>query len=351
MDRRIEETDGAEAGRWARRDRGMATEALRIGIIGCGRAARIHLARLVAQDRVQVVGCADLNADAAGALAAAVPGGSTAVFTDHRELLERAAPQAVAIFTPHRAHYRPAMDALQAGCHVFIEKPLSTNAQEAVDIAGLARARGRKVGIGHQYRLRPSLAEARRRLASGAIGRLRLVTAVLAQPWLAAHSGPADAWRYDPKLSGGGILADAGDHLIDALLWTTAQAAREVMAVQSRLETGLDLVTAAALRLADGTPASLALSGDAPAPSFALTYFGEGGRLLATDADLICEPAGAPAETVPLPAPDQTIDGNFVAAVVADAPLCCPVEEALDTVRLLEAIIRSAAGGQLVRPS
>lgn len=329
----------------------MATTTLRIGIVGCGRAARIHLARLVAQAGVQVVGCADLDPDAAGALATGVPAGPAPIFADHRELLDRAAPQAVAIFTPHRAHYRPAMDALQAGCHVFIEKPLSTTAQEAVDIAGLAKARGRKVGVGHQYRLRPSLAEARRRLAAGEIGRLRLVTAVLAQPWLAAHSSPADSWRYDPKLSGGGILADAGDHLIDALLWTTGQVAQEVLAFQSRLETGLDLVTAAAIRLADGTPTTLALSGDAPVPVFELTYFGDRGRLLATDATLMHEPAGAPAEMVTLPEPSETIDGNFVAAVVTGSPLCCPAEEALDTVRLLEAIARSAAGGQAVRPA
>ena len=92
----------------------MATTTLRIGIIGCGRVARIHLARLVAQPGVQIVGCADLNPDAAGALAATVPGGPVPAFADHRELLDRSGPQAVSIFTPHRAHYRPAMDALQA---------------------------------------------------------------------------------------------------------------------------------------------------------------------------------------------------------------------------------------------
>ncbi|HEX8202447.1 MAG TPA: Gfo/Idh/MocA family oxidoreductase, partial [Isosphaeraceae bacterium] len=318
----------------------MASTTLRIGIIGCGRVARIHLPRLVAQDGVQIVGCADLNPEAASALAAGVPDGPARTFADHRELLERAAPQAVSIFTPHIAHYRPAMDALQAGCHVFVEKPLSTNSQEAVDIAGLARARGRTVGVGHQYRLRPSLIEARRRLAAGAIGRLRLVTAVLAQPWLAAHVTSADAWRYDPKVAGGGILADAGDHLIDALLWTTGQVAEEVVAVQSRLETGLDLVTAAAIRLADGTPVTLALSGDSPAPLFSLTFFGQAGRLLATESTLVYEPAAGPPEAVALPEPTETIDGNFVAAVRGTAPLCCPAEEALEAVRLLEAIAR-----------
>ncbi len=72
-------------------------------------------------------------------------------------------------------------------------------------------------------------------------------------PWLRA-AGAENSWRFDPKVSGGGILADAGDHLLDALLWSTGQVATDVAAVQNRLESGLDLVTAAAIRLADGTP-------------------------------------------------------------------------------------------------
>ena len=83
-----------------------------------------------------------------------------------------------------------------------------------------------KVAVGHQYRLCPSLEEARRRLEQGAIGPLRLVTATLARPWLAAQAGRGKSWRFDRKIAGGGILADAGDHLIDALLWTTGRAGR-----------------------------------------------------------------------------------------------------------------------------
>src|SRR3954470_24282205 len=181
----------------------MASSVLRIGIVGCGLAARVHLGRLLALDGVRVIGCADPDLAAAQELAARVPStgdGPAAAFADHRDLIKQAAPQALAIFTPHLAHYRPAMDALQADCHVFIEKPLSTNVQEAVDVVGLARGRNRKVGVGHQYRLRPSLAEARRRLASGAIGPVRLITAILAQPWLEAHRGAENSWRFDPKV-------------------------------------------------------------------------------------------------------------------------------------------------------
>ncbi len=333
----------------------MATELLRIGIAGCGYAARVHLHRLLALEGVRVVGCADPDRAAAEALAALVPahGGAgepaSLAWVDHRELLRQAAPDALAIFTPHLAHYRVAMDALQAGCPIFIEKPLSTNVQEAADIVALARGRNRKVGVGHQYRLRPSLVEARRRLAAGAIGPLRLVTATLAQPWLATHGGAENSWRFDPRVFGGGILADAGDHLLDALLWTTGQVAVEAAADAEPRRSGLDLVTAAAIRLADGTPVALAVAGVTPGTRFELTYFGEKGRLHVTDHSLVEELGTAPGQALALPESAETIDGNFVAAVVADAPLCCPADQALDTVRLLEAVTRSAATGQVIR--
>ena len=99
----------------------------------------------------------------------------------------------------------------------------------------------------------------------------------------------------------GGILADAGDHLIDALLWTTGQVAVEVGAIQSQADPGIDLVTAAAIRLADGTPVTLAVSGISPGVLFVLDYFGELGRLHATDQTLEEERFDSPRRDVALP--------------------------------------------------
>ncbi len=326
---------------------------LRIAIAGCGNAARIHLDRLPARDEVSVVACADPDVDAARELAARaterVKSLTVAAFSDHREMLHSLEPDALAVFTPHLSHYRLAMDALQAGCHVFIEKPLSTNVQEAADIVGLARGRNRKVGVGHQFRLCPSLIEVRRRLATGVIGQVRLVTAVLSRPWLATLGQEESTWRFDPKVAGGGILADAGDHLIDTLIWTTGQPAREVGAIQSEWDPGIDLVTAAAVRLADGTPVALAISGISPRSLFSIEYLGELGRLIVTDTTLEEERLDTPRHSVVLPESRETIDGNFVAALTRDEPLCCPADQAMDTVRLLEAISRSASTGQIVR--
>jgi predicted dehydrogenase len=181
------------------------------------------------------------------------------------------------------------------------------------------------------------------------IGPLRLVTATLAQPWLASHRGSEHSWRFESRVAGGGILADTGDHLIDALLWTTGRAAIEVAAVQTRLDSGLDLVTAAALRLSDGIPATIALSGVSGSGVFELAYFGEKGRLLVTDRGLEQQDGSEPPRPVALPELSGSIDGDFVSAVLENTPLCCPADQALDTVRLQEAIARSAATGQLVR--
>jgi predicted dehydrogenase len=334
----------------------MGNSTVRIGIVGCGRAARFHVDRLLAVANVAIVGCADQDLASAESLASRAGAGAgvgpVPAFSDHRELLRQQSPEAICIFIPHLWHYRVAMDALQAGCHVFIEKPLSTNVQEAADIVGLARGRSLKVAVGHQYRLCPSLEEARRRLESGAIGALRLVTATLARPWLAAQEGSGRSWRFDRKIAGGGVLTDAGDHLIDALLWTTGRAAREAFAIQQTLESGLDLITAAALRLVDGTPATLAVSGVSAGSLFELNYFGERGRLWATDQVLELEAeTGRSAIPVPEPSTRESIDANFVSALAHGTPLCCPAEQAIDTVRLIEAISRSASTGQVVRLS
>ena len=328
----------------------MVKSSVRIAIVGCGTAARIHMDRLLTLDGVEIVGCADPRLTAAAALAdrammaAKTPGAQPIpAVADHRELLRQLAPDAVAVFTPHLGHYRVAMDALQAGCHVLIEKPLSTNVQEAADIVNLARARQLIVGVGQQFRLCPSLIEARRRIAEGAIGSLNLVACILARPWLKTLGHEESAWRFDATASGvGGILSDAGDHLVDALLWTTGQVASEIAAVQTQRQSGVDLVTAAAIRLADGTPVTLAVTAIAPRTRLPVRLLWTSTAASArTEQILEEESSDVPRRVVPLDISSETIDANFVAAINGQAPLCCPAEQALDTVRLLEAITRS----------
>jgi predicted dehydrogenase len=328
----------------------MATTGLRIGIVGCGSAAMAHVDRLLAVDGVTIVGCADADLSFARTLATQIPAPIEPVpaFEEHSELLRQSSPDALVILTPNHSHYRAAMDGLQAGCHLLLVTPLSTSVQEAVDIVGLARARDRKVGVGHGFRRTGSLLRAREMLAGGAIGRLRLISSTLAVGWPETIEESEHAWRFDPRFTWSGVLAELGMEWIDALLWSSGRSAEMVSAIQSREEGGLDLVTSASIRLVGGILASIAISGVAHGPFFELVFHGERGRLRATDDSLKLEEGDGEARPVPLPETDENLDANFVAAILEGSPLCCPASEALDAVRVLEAIARSAAIGQFV---
>jgi predicted dehydrogenase len=260
---------------------------LRIGIAGYGGAGRLHLDRLLALSKVEVVGCALPDRGYAESPAERIgptpAGKTTPVFGHHRELIGAPRPDTLCIFTPHLLHYWLPMDSLQACCHILIEKPLSTNVQEAADIVRLAQGRQLKVGMGHQYRLCPSLKEARRVLTAGAVGKMHLVSAPLARLWANGSERSANDWKFEPRFSGGGVRTDAGDHLIDTLLWSTRQTAEVVYAVQSKHTSGLDLVAAASLCLRDWTPATPAVSGACSESVFELHSLGERGRMRVTD--------------------------------------------------------------------
>ena len=107
---------------------------LRIGMAGCGTARRLYVYRLLALAKVEFAGCVNPDRRCAESLAERIGPTSTRekppVVSGHHTL----GPDVPFIFTPHFGHYRPAINAFQASCHVFIEKPLATNFQEAADI-------------------------------------------------------------------------------------------------------------------------------------------------------------------------------------------------------------------------
>jgi|YNPBryunderm2012_1023409.scaffolds.fasta_scaffold13914_2 predicted dehydrogenase len=343
---------------------------LRIAVAGCGVAARAHTNRLARRRDVRIVALADPDLQAAQRLAEGLLGAGPGVeaegptvFGDHVSMLRAVHPDALAVFTPYLHHFRVALDGLLAGCHVFVEKPLCTNVQEATDLVNVARARDRILAVGHQYRLRPTLKQAKQRLAEGRIGRPRLAVGLLAQPWLAAHAGGEDSWRFDPRIAGSGILTDSGDHLLDTLLWVLGTPALEATAIQDRLDSGLDVVTAAAVKLAPNLPATLAVSGVSAGSLFELTILGETGALRVSETLLQERLGDQPFQTIAEETsgsagdgPDfqvsqvagDSIDDDFVEAARGRRFPSCPGDQALGTVKLLEAIVRSAATGRPV---
>jgi predicted dehydrogenase/nucleoside-diphosphate-sugar epimerase len=121
---------------------------LRVGLIGAGKMGMHHLKAIKALPHATVVGVAD-PAASREALDALLPAEAEIVATA-AELLNRIKPDVVHIVTPPGSHASLAKLAIEAGCHVYLEKPFTPTSGEAEEILALAAARGVKVCAGHQ---------------------------------------------------------------------------------------------------------------------------------------------------------------------------------------------------------
>ena len=137
------------------------------------------------------------------------------LYADHRSLLatEASALDFVDIATPPSAHRAIALDALDAGCHVLCEKPLTTSVDAAVEMLDRARLRERVLFPCHNYRHAPVIKAVRQVLEAGTIGRVHMVTL---QTFRNTHARGVTEWRPDwrreRQFSGGGIAMDHGSH-------------------------------------------------------------------------------------------------------------------------------------------
>jgi UDP-N-acetyl-2-amino-2-deoxyglucuronate dehydrogenase len=185
-------------------------------VIGCGDVSVVHL-RAIEQlpgSRLVAVCDTDPATAAAAARATGVP-----AFTDHRELLARLRPDVVHIATPHHQHVPVALDCLEAGVHVLLEKPVAHTVAEAERLIGAAaRHPDVKIGICFQNRYNAAVQAARTLIGSGDCGAVQGGAATVV--W---HRTPEyyaqRPWRGQRALSGGGVLINQAIHTLDLLQW------------------------------------------------------------------------------------------------------------------------------------
>ncbi len=181
---------------------------LRVGLIGCGRIARVHRAYLQGLPQVELVGITDADAVArAGfALEASLP-----EFGSPSELVERARPDAVHILTPPSTHAGLAIEMLRAGVNVLVEKPLALDAAEADTVIAEAARAKRWITVDHNRWFDPVVQQAAARVSSGALGRL-----VGVDVFQGAEAGEADKvasghHHWSARLPGG-VLNNLASH-------------------------------------------------------------------------------------------------------------------------------------------
>jgi len=190
---------------------------LRVAIVGLG-IGRRHIQAYQRLPGVRVVALADID-EAALAWARSEFGISLAS-ADYRQVLSRADVDAVSICTPDRLHAEQVLFALDAGKHVFCEKPLATTLQDAQQVAAKAAQTGLTVMVGQTYRFQPQFEELHALVRQGLIGAPYLAESSYIQDLYSMEKLGPNYWRFkDPQdfVLGGAV------HNIDLLRWTMGE--------------------------------------------------------------------------------------------------------------------------------
>jgi 1,5-anhydro-D-fructose reductase (1,5-anhydro-D-mannitol-forming) len=234
---------------------------------------------------------ATYSRDQSRAEACAQKYGAEAAYSDLGGLLRDSRVDAVFIASPNALHAQHALQAAQAGKHVFCEKPMATTLDDAMAMVRTCRARGVKLGIGYHLRQHPGLREAHRLIADGVLGTVALAQGqwgfgVRGQDTPPPRTGLRQWWD-DPELMGhASTMMGTGVHVVDALRFALDQEVVEVAAISDGQMPSrpLEQLLAMTLRFDRGTIATVCCGRRLPDSRNDLVIYGSLGRLVGSDA-------------------------------------------------------------------
>jgi len=211
---------------------------MRLLILGTGGMARAHAEHFSKIDGVDLVGGVDVDTEKAKEFCEAF--GIEKSFSSLEAALDWGGFDAVANVTPDSAHYATTMQCLDAGKHVFCEKPLATDYDKALKMTEAAQKAGLVGMVNLTYRNVPQIHKARELVQSGQIGEIKHIEASYLQSWLVqpawGHWNEEHQWLWRLSTAHGsnGVLGDVGIHILDFAVFG---AATELDSVFCRLKT------------------------------------------------------------------------------------------------------------------
>ncbi len=252
---------------------------LNIALIGCGGFMGQHANRLKAHPDVTIAALVDLSTEILDRFVARNLPDYQPVpqqFTDAAKMYSQIKPDAVFVATPHTLHFEHAVQALEAGCHVYMEKPMVTDLDQAYQLADKVKSAGKTLVIGYNSPCSPEFTYLRKLITEQTLGRLELVSGHLSQSWMKGTTGK---WRQNPAMSGGGQAYDSGAHLLNSLCWSVGQDVAEVFSFVDNHGTQVDINSVFVIRFADGVLANIAVGGNCPADTGVLNFVFDNGRV------------------------------------------------------------------------
>lgn len=320
---------------------------LKLLIAGCGSIGKRH-AQVLWEMGVRNLTACDPFETARESMKAVLP--EITVTEDYEEALANGNFDAVFILTPTAMHLDMADKALRAGCHVFLEKPLANTQDGVEELKALAKQVDRKVMVGFCFRYHEVLRKAKQMVDDGLIGRVVNVRALVGEPFYEVM--PNYLNMYYAKYSGAFELV----HDIDVAIWFAGQDLDEVYSVHGPFsDMGMD---------SPETVEMLIRFQDRCAANIHLDFFQQPRRryleVLGVNGTILVEYTSWDKATITWYNTDtrkwqsqeyatrrndmfRDEDTEFLKAVVGECEITCTIDEALKSLRAVEAVYRIPA--------
>ncbi len=338
---------------------------LRVGFIGSGAIARgSHMPGWLALDNCEIVALCDISEQASAASAKVAGVAKSRIHADYEEMLDAEDLDIVDVCTPNCYHAAPTIAALEAGCHVIVEKPVATSADQVRSMIAARDKAQKLLCVVQNMRYSNEAIAAKRFVEQGGIGDAYWAKA----EYLRARGVPAWGAFISAELSAGGPCYDIGVHVLDLALhlmgfpepisvsantWLEIADKPSVMGHDPKKYTVPEELAAGFARFEGGACVSIGASWalNAPGNQSNVSVYGTEGGVQMWPFTLVREEYGMLLNCTP-----EVIGGGgagshveeiaqFVRAITTGGPAPVAPEQALITQRILDGIYRSAEAG------
>lgn len=328
---------------------------LKTAVIGVGSMGKNHARVYWEMPEADLVGVSDLDQEAAQAIADRY---STRAYSDYRQLLDEGQPDAVTIAVPTVHHLEVALDVIQRGIDLFIEKPIAFSVEDGTQIVSAAEDKGVKLFIGHIERFNPAVIALKDHIAQGDLGRVFQIDA--------HRQGP-----FPSRINDVGVVIDLAVHDLDIMRYITGSEMVRVYAeTERRIHSQYEDLLTGLVRLDDGTVGTLTINWLTPTKIRELLVTGERGLyrvdLLTQDLFFFENPVANGLEwdnlrmlrgvregamtrfVIAKKEPLRSEQEAFLAAVRGEIPVAVTGEDGLRVVEIAQALIASGKDNQAV---